>query len=62
MNLRRSAVHLSTVIPANVGTQCLACAGMIVSQEQSRWVPAFAGMTSDTEMMIGGMPRAEGRS
>src|SRR3546814_10651813 len=39
--LARLARSLLPVIPAKAGTQCLRC-----FEEQSRWVPAFAGMTA----------------
>ena len=36
-------------IPAKAGTQRLSCGGLGASEEQSHWVPAFAGMTSKSE-------------
>ncbi|KQY52717.1 hypothetical protein [Lysobacter sp. Root494] len=37
------------VIPAKAGIQCLCsfCANQAQIQEQSHWIPAFAGMTSE---------------
>jgi hypothetical protein len=38
---------LLIVIPAKAGIQCLSCINHEIAEEQSRWIPAFAGMTAE---------------
>jgi len=38
--------HFSDVIPAKAGIQCLSGTHLALSEKQSRWIPAFAGMTN----------------
>jgi hypothetical protein len=41
---------LLLVIPAKAGIQCLGSAYALGMEEQSHWIPAFAGMTAKRRM------------
>jgi hypothetical protein len=43
---------LHAVIPAKAGIQCLFGYDNGRDQEQGRWVPAFAGMTSEEQGIV----------
>jgi hypothetical protein len=48
----KSAASSFVVIPAKAGIQCLFVHCGDQNQEQSRWIPAFAGMTSEEQGIL----------